>query len=326
MDTDFILPTMTRRDLLRSGAMLGGALLVPSWILPSRTSAFRQAAATVEAVETYRKQVGATPITQVKLTDSLTMLSGPGGNVVALNGPDGKVVVDCFVQPAWPRLKEILDGMGKPPIHTLIDTHWHFDHADNNANLKKAGAAVVAHENTRKRLTETHELLGMRFLPVPAEALPTRTFRDTNRLQVNGEEITLGHIPPSHTDTDIYIRFAKGNVLHMGDVFFSGMYPFFDTSTGGNINGMIAGAALGLKLADASTKIVPGHGPLASKADLTKSHDMLVDVRDRVQKLKKSGRTLEQVIADAPTKDLDATWGKGFMQANNFVTLVYNTL
>jgi glyoxylase-like metal-dependent hydrolase (beta-lactamase superfamily II) len=317
---------MTRRDLLKNGALLGGALLVPSWILPPRLSAFQQAAATIEAVEARRRQLGATPITQLKLTDNLTMLSGPGGNVVVLNGPDGKVVVDGFVLPAWPPLKEILDGMGKSPIQTLIDTHWHFDHADNNANFKKAGAAIVAHENTRQRLTETHELLGMRFVPVPAEALPTRTFRGTNRLHANGEEVTLGHIPPSHTDTDIYIRFAKGNVLHMGDVFFSGIYPFFDTATGGNINGMIAGAALGLKLADGSTKIVPGHGPLATKDDLTKTHDMLVTVRDRVQKLKRSGRTLEQVVADAPTKDLDATWGKGFMPPNNFVTLVYNTV
>lgn len=263
---------------------------------------------------------------RVKLTDSLTMLSGPGGNVVVLNGPDGKIVVDSFVQPAWPELKKMLDGLGNGRITTLIDTHWHFDHSDNNENFRKAGAAVLAHANTKKRLTETHELLGMRFPPAPAAALPTETFTSTHSLTANGEQVALGHIPPAHTDTDIYIRFAKGNVLHLGDVFFNGIYPFIDAGTGGSINGMVRGVETCLKLADGSTKIVPGHGPLADKAALTSFRDMLVTVRDRVQKLKTSGRTLEQVVAENPTKEFDPTWGKGFMPPPMFIGIVYNTL
>jgi cyclase len=316
---------MTRRELLRGAAVAGGALLVPSWI-ESAYGWTQQAAQNADPIEMMRKQFGAIPIERVKLTDNLTMLSGPGGNVVVLNGPDGKVVVDSFVQTAWTNLKQTLDSLGSSPIQTLIDTHWHIDHADNNENFRKAGAAIVAHENTRKRLTETHTLLGMTFKPAPPDALPTKTFKDTQTLTANGDQITLGYVPPAHTDTDIYIRFAKGNVLHLGDLFFNGTYPFIDMSTGGSINGMIRASDVGLTLADASTKIVPGHGPLGTREELTKFRDMMVTVRDRVQKLKQSGMKLEEVVAAEPTKDLDPIWGKGFMQAKDFIGIVYNSL
>jgi cyclase len=218
------------------------------------------------------------------------------------------------------------DGIDSARITALIDTHWHFDHADNNANFRKAGATIIAHENTKKRLSETHELLGARFDPAPPEALPEHTFAKTHSLEANGERVTLGYIPPAHTDTDIYIRYGKGNVLHLGDVFFNGMYPFIDAGTGGSINGMIAGANMALKLADNRTQVVPGDGPVGDLAALTKYRDVLVTVRDRVQKLKSSGRTVEEVIAANPTADLDATWGKGFMQPKAFLAIVYNTL
>ncbi len=273
-----------------------------------------------------RATLGATPIETVKLTDNLVMLSGPGGNVAVLYGPDGKVVVDSFVQTAWEKLKQSLDALNNARVTSLIDTHWHFDHVDNNQKFRQAGAEIVAHENTKKRMSETHDLLGMHFTPAPAEALPTQTFGAAHEMTANGEALELMHVPPAHTDTDIFIRYTKANVLHMGDVFFNGIYPFIDQSTGGSINGMIAGAERGLKLADGSTKIVPGHGPLADRAALAKSRDMLVTVRDRVQKLKASGRPLEDAIAAKPTKDLDEIWGKGFMPPDNFVTIVYSTL
>src|SRR5512145_2336526 len=133
---------MTRRELLRGAAVAGGALLVPSWFHPVH-GWMQQAAQSADPLETMRKNFGAIPIERVKLTDNLTMLSGPGGNVVVLSGADGKVVVDSFVQTAWTNLKQTLDSMGSSPIQTLIDTHWHFDHADNNENFRKAGAAIV---------------------------------------------------------------------------------------------------------------------------------------------------------------------------------------
>jgi len=280
----------------------------------------------VDPLAQMRATLGATPIETVKLTDNLVMLSGPGGNLAVLYGPDGKIVVDSFVQTAWEKLRQSLDGLNNARIATLIDTHWHFDHTDNNQNFRRAGAEIVAHENTAKRMSETHDLLGMHFTPAPAEALPTQTFAATHKIAANGEALELIHVPPAHTDSDIFIRYTKANVLHMGDVFFNGIYPFIDQSTGGSINGMIAGAEQGLKLVDGTTKIVPGHGPLADRAALARARDMLVTVRDRVQKLKSSGRPLEDAIAAKPTKDLDEVWGKGFMPPDNFVTIVYSTL
>jgi cyclase len=280
----------------------------------------------VDPLAQMRATMGAPAIETMKLTDNLVMLSGPGGNVAVLYGPDGKVVVDTFLQPAWERFKQSLDGLSDARITSVINTHWHFDHVDNNQNLRQAGADIVAHENTRKRLSETHDLLGMHFTPAPAEALPTQTFTATHKMTANGEALELTHVGPAHTDTDIFIRFTKADVLHMGDVFFNGIYPFIDQGTGGSINGMIAGAEQGLKLAGGSTKIVPGHGPLADRAALGRSRDMLVTVRDRVQKLKTSGQPLADVVAAKPTKDLDEVWGKGFMPADDFVTIVYNTL
>ena len=281
---------------------------------------------TADAIAERRAQMGAAPIVTTRLGGNLSMLSGPGGNVIVLSGPDGKLVVDSFLQPAWPALKKLLDQLGAAPVKLLIDTHWHFDHTDNNENFRKAGAAILSHANTKKRMSQTHDVLGMRFTPSPARALPTQTFVDKHTLRMNGERVEAGRIPPAHTDTDAYVHFTRVNALHMGDVFFNGVYPFIDASTGGSINGQIAGATLGLKVSDKSTRIVPGHGPVADRTALTAYRDMLVTVRDRVQKLKASGRTLAEVTAAKPTADLDATWGAGFMKADDFIAIVYNTL
>lgn len=276
--------------------LAGGAVLAPFDFV---AAAQQTAAPPTDPVAAARAGMAAAPIQSLKLTDNLTMLSGPGGNVVVLNGPDGKFVVDTFIQGAWDKLKLSLDGIGSAPVKAAIDTHWHFDHADNNADFRRAGAAVIAHENTPKRMSQRHELkaLGMTFPASPPEALPTQTFTDTHTIDANGDQIRLGYIPPAHTDTDIYIRFSKGNVLHLGDLFFNGMYPFIDASTAGTINGMIAAADICLKLADGNTKVVPGHGPLGDRAALTTYRDMMTTVGDRVQKLKTSGRTIDETVA-----------------------------
>jgi glyoxylase-like metal-dependent hydrolase (beta-lactamase superfamily II) len=257
--------------------------------------------------------------------------------VVVLNGPDGKFVVDTFVAPAWPRLKEALDGLGNAPVKYVIDTHWHFDHTDNNAHLHAAGATVLAHENTKKRMSESHDLpvlyrgpdgalAGLHFDPSPAEALPQQTFPASYKLQANGETLALQHFAPAHTDSDIYVHFQKANVISMGDTFFNGMYPYIDPGTGGRIIGMIAAADKILSLADNDTKIVAGHGPLGNKADLTKSRDMLITSRDRVQKLKSAGKSALEAAAEKPFADLDPVWGKGIINGDQWVQVVYLTL
>ena len=315
---------MTRREWLRrAGLATGSAVVVAAW--PEWAWAHQPAQGS-DPIAAMRAQLGATPITTVDLAPNLTMLAGPGGNVVVSRGADGKIVVDTFVQPAWNNLKTALDKLGNQKIATVINTHWHFDHADNNAPLRNEGAGIVAHDNTKTRLSQAHEFFGSKLPPAPAAALPTQTFAVTRRIDANGEQMMLGKIPNAHTDTDIYIKFQKTNVLHLGDVFFNGMYPFIDATTGGSINGMIDGVNFSMKQADNATKIVPGHGPLGDLAALTRFRDMLVTSRDRVAKLKKSGQTLQQVIAAAPTKDLDAVWGQGFFPPNDYVALVYNTL
>ena len=273
-----------------------------------------------------RAQTGSLAITTTKLDERLLMLSGPGGNVVVLHGPDGKLVVDSFLQPAWPRLKSTLDGLGGSAIKTLIDTHWHLDHVDNNGRFREAGAGILAHVNTRNRLTQSHDLMGMHFDPAPADALPSDTFTDKRSIALNGELVAVAHVPPAHTDTDVFVHYTRANVLHMGDVFFNGMYPFIDATTGGSINGMIAGADRALAMTNARTKIVPGHGPLSDHAGLLTYRRVIATIRDRVRDMKRGRKTLAQVQAAKPSAQFDAEWGKGMLAPNDFVALVYNTL
>ena len=331
MNSELIKKQTTRRDMLRGSAKLAGsaflAQLFPGSLLRAAIPAFSPQTP-AERATAFRAQMGALPIQSQKLAENLTLLSGPGGNVVVLTGPDGKFIVDNFVAPAWSNLKVALDGLSNAPVKIAIDTHWHFDHTDNNAHLHAAGATVLAHENTKKRMSESHDIpiLNVHFDPSPAEALPQQTFANSHKLQANGETLTLQHFAPAHTDSDIYVYFEKANVLHMGDTFFNNAYPVIDSGTGGKIAGMIVAAEKGLALANNDTKIVPGHGALGTKADLAKSRDMLVVVRDRIQKLKSAGKTAQEVVAEKPLADLDATWGKGMLGSDIFVQFVYLAL
>jgi len=334
MTANFTSNASTRRELLKSTGYLAGGALLAGW-LPRHLYAAVQAASGSQAaasqtdqVAQMRAQMSAVPLQTLKLRDNLTMLYGPGGNMVALNGPDGKVLVDSSFLSVAPKLKEALDSLGPAPLKILINTHWHFDHTDGNAPIHAAGATIVAHENTRKRLSTPQDIaaFGLHFPAWPVEAWPQQTFADKLKLYFNNEELSLAYVPPAHTDTDIFIRYEKGNVLHMGDLFFNGIYPFIDGSTGGNINGMILAAGAGISLADAGTKIVPGHGPLGDKAALIKYRDMLTIVRDRVKILKDAGKTAEETVAAKPTADLDAVWGNGQLKPDFFVNIVYSTL
>jgi cyclase len=275
----------------------------------------------------FRAGFANTPIQSLKLAENLTMLSGPGGNVLVLHGADGLVVVDNFVSTVWTKLEEQLRSFGKP-VKVALNTHWHLDHTDNNAPLRAAGATVVAHENTKRRMSEPHHLpmLELDVPPSPANALPQRVFSNDYKLEANGERVGLSHLKPAHTDTDVILWFERANLLQTGDVFFSGRYPFIDWSTGGSIDGMIAAANRVLSLVDEDTRIVPGHGVLATKADLLKYRDMLATAADRVRKLKTAGKSLDESIAEKPLTDLDGVWGNGRFKGDDFVKIVYSTL
>lgn len=332
----------SRREMLRSSATLAGSAFL-AHLFPARSlrasalSYAQQPPSPADLLASMRAKFNAAPPNTQRLGEDVTMFSGPGGSVVVLNGPDGKFVVDTFVAPAWPRLKESLDGLGNAPVKCVIDTHWHFDHTDNNAPLRAAGATVVAHENTKKRMSEPHDLpvlyrgpdgalAGLHFDPSPAEALPQQTFCASHKLQANGESLALQHVAPAHTDTDIYIHFERADVIQMGDLFFNWMYPYIDPSTGGKIAGTIAAADKILSLAGNHTKIVAGHGPLGSKADLTKYRDMLVTSRHRIEKLKSAGKSAREAVAEKPFADLDPVWGNGIINSEQWVQIVYLTL
>jgi glyoxylase-like metal-dependent hydrolase (beta-lactamase superfamily II) len=248
--------------------------------------------------------------------------------VVVLHGKNGKLIVDTFTQLAWERFQKALDDLGKPPLKWAINTHWHWDHTDNNAHVRATGATLIAHGNTLQRMSEAHDLdvIGLHFDPSPADALPQIIFRESYQMNFGGEHIALGRFAPAHTDSDIYVHFQKSNVLHMGDVFFNGTYCYIDKGTGGSIGGMISGVNKMLAMVNSDALIVPGHGPLGTKADLRAYRDMLVTARGRVQKLKDSGKSLEKAIAAKPFTDLDPVWGKGAINADAFVRVIYTTL
>jgi cyclase len=342
MKSSFLQKQISRREMLRSSTTFAGSALLTTFfstgLLGASAKGYaQQAPSAADLLADMRARFNAAPLETQRLGEDITMLSGPGGSVVVLNGPDGKFVVDTFVAPAWPRLKTALDDLGNAPVKCVIDTHWHFDHTDNNAPLHAAGATILAHENTKKRMLQPHdlpvlyrgpngELAGLHFDPSPVQALPQQTFAAAYKLEANGETLALEHVAPAHTDTDIYVHFEKANVIQMGDLFFNGMYPYIDPSTGGKITGTIAAADKILSLADNDTKVVAGHGPLGNKADLTRFRDMLVTTRDRVEKLKSAGKSAEEAVVEKPFADLEDVWGKGIINGDQFVQVVYLTL
>jgi cyclase len=263
-------------------------------------------------------------ITTVPVAGSVSMLVGFGGNIGISVGPDGAFLVDDQYAPLTPKIKAAVAALGNPPLRFVLNTHWHGDHTGGNENVGEAGAVIVAHDNVRARMS-TDQFMSLWNEKVPAsprKALPIVTFADAVTFHVNGDEVYAFHVAPAHTDGDAIVHFRKADVIHMGDTFFNGMYPFIDVDSGGGIVGMIAAVDRVLALARPGTKIIPGHGPLATRADLEKYRAMLVAVRDRVADHLKAGHSAEQIKAAAPLKDFDAAWGTGFMKPDVFLSLV----
>ena len=268
-------------------------------------------------------EIEATP-----LRGGLFMMTGAGGNLLVSTGPDGVLVIDDQYAPLAAKIRAAIAKLDAGPIRWVVNTHWHSDHTGGNAAMAEAGAVIVAHDNVRERMSSEQFIaaLGRRVPPSPAAALPVVTFTETLSLHFNGDELRVVHVPPAHTDGDALIHVRSANVLHTGDVFFNGRYPFFDASSGGAFAGMIDAASRALELADDDTLIVPGHGVLARRGDLVEYRDMLVEVARLVGDEIRAGKTLEQTVASRPTRGLDARFGGGFMKPDSFVTLVYESL
>jgi cyclase len=263
-----------------------------------------------------------------KLADTVYMLTGAGGNIGLSIGPDAVVMVDDQFAPLTPKIKEAIAKLSPNPVKYLVNTHWHFDHTGGNENFGGDGAAIVAHENVRKRMSVESqiEFLGMKFTASPRTALPSITFTRDTSFNVNGDELYVLHVNNAHTDGDSIVHFRKSNVIHMGDTFFNKLYPFIDASSGGSVDGVIANAERVLKMAADDTKIIPGHGPLASKADLKAYRDMLAAVSGNIKKQVKAGKTLAQVIDSKPTAKFDDVWGKGFLNPQRFTEMIYKNV
>jgi glyoxylase-like metal-dependent hydrolase (beta-lactamase superfamily II) len=269
--------------------------------------------------------------TAIKTTDlghNTYMLEGEGGNITIAVGGDGIIMVDGEFAPLHDKIKAAIEAISKEPIKYLVNTHFHGDHSGGNGPFHKDGAIVVANVNVRNRLAAgtTNGLTGAKTPPVADDALPAQTYRDRTTLRVKGRTALLGHPKNAHTDGDTYVLFRDADVLATGDIFTNGRYPNIDFANGGNIKGMIAGVNTYLKLAGAKTKIVPGHGPLATKADLLSYRTMLTTARDRMAKLVKAGKSEDEVIAAAPFADYDSKFNATDQQSKNFIRVVYHSL
>ena len=261
-----------------------------------------------------------------KVADGVYVLAGAGGNIGVSAGADGVFLIDDEYAPLTDKIKAAILAISDKPIRFLLNTHWHGDHTGGNENLGKAGVLIIASENVRKRMSAEQflEAFNEKVPASPAIALPMVTFTEAVTFYMNGDEIHAFHVAPAHTDGDSVIHFRKANVVHMGDVFFNGMYPFIDVSSGGNLDGMIAATDRVLALVDGSTKIIPGHGPVGDRGSLQGYRDMLAAVRHEIKPLVGAGKTRAEVVAAKPTKEFDATWGKGFLKPDVFAGIVYD--
>ncbi len=265
-------------------------------------------------------------IRTVDVAPGLHMLIGRGGNIGVSSGNDGVFLVDDQFAPLTEKIVAAIRGFSDAPIRFLINTHWHGDHTGGNENLGGAGALIVAHENVRKRLS-VEQLLNERTIPPrPRAALPVITFTRDLTFHLNGDELHAFHVENAHTDGDAVIVFRRANAVHMGDVYFAGMYPFIDIEHGGSTDGMIAAVDRVLAMIDDDTKIIPGHGPLSNKAELQAYRDMLVSVRRLIAAEIEAGKTLDEVISANPTAPYDAEWATRFITPERFTRIIYTDL
>jgi cyclase len=259
---------------------------------------------------------------------SVSMLEGAGGNIGVSAGDDGVFIVDDQFAPLSAKIKAAIARISTRPLRFVLNTHWHSDHTGGNEPLSGAGALVVAHDNVRKRMSveQVLEALGRTVPPSPPKALPVVTFTDEVTFHLNGDEVHVFHVAPAHTDGDSIVHFKKANVVHTGDCFVNGQYPVIDYSSGGSIDGLLAAQEKLLARVNGDTKIIPGHGAVADKATLQKTHDMIKEIRDAVAKAAAGGKTLDQIIAAKPSAKFDADFGKGFVKPDLLVTMIYKTL
>ncbi len=267
-------------------------------------------------------------IETIPVAENIYMLTGEGGNIGVSVGEDGVLLIDDQFAPLTEKIEAAVNEISDGEIQFLLNTHWHYDHTGGNENLGDAGVVIVAHDEVYTRMsTEQFIEAFQRSVPAsPSAALPKITFNDSTTFHFNDRTIHGFHVESAHTDGDTVIHFPEADVIHTGDVYFNGLYPFIDTSSGGSIAGMIEATEKVLALAGDETKIIPGHGALSNRAELENYRQMLVNVKARTEKAIAQDNSLEEFIASKPTSDYDADWGGGFLKPEQFLTIVYEDL
>jgi glyoxylase-like metal-dependent hydrolase (beta-lactamase superfamily II) len=261
-------------------------------------------------------------IKTVNVADGIYMLVAQGaGNIGVSVGDDGVFLIDDQYAPLTAKIKAAVAKLSGRPVRFVINTHWHGDHTGGNENLAREGTVIVAHDQVYERMTRENFLAAFneKVPAAPKAALPIISFNDTVTFHVNGHDIHTVHVEHAHTDGDSIVHFRAANVIHTGDIWFNGMYPFIDSDTGGSLDGVIAAVDVILDLANEQTKIIPGHGPLSDRKGLLGYRTFLLDVRERVGKLLQQGKSLDEIRAAKPLADYEATLGKGFLSTDKFL-------
>lgn len=265
-----------------------------------------------------------------QVAPGVAVLFGAGGNIGVSHGVDGNILIDDQFAPLAPKIVAAVKTLDPDPIAFLINTHWHGDHTGGNEALGSGGTVIVAQDNVRRRLSvdTVSKRFGSTIKALPKAGLPVVTFTRNLSFHLNGDTLQVLHVPHAHTDGDALVYWTGANVIHMGDIFFNKVtYPFIDRESGGSIDGMIAAARQGLALVRPGGKVIPGHGPVATRADLQAYHDMLVAVRARVMAGMRAGRSKAQVVASKPAAAYSGMVAQdGFIKADDFVGGIYDDL
>ena len=264
-------------------------------------------------------------INAIPISDNIYMLSGQGGNIGLFLGEDGTFIIDDQFAPLTEKILAAIKSVGGDTPRFLINTHFHGDHTGGNENLGNVGTLIVSHDKVRERLVAGSYIkaFGMNSPPANKAALPVLTFSEDMHFHINGDSVNAVHVPSAHTDGDSIIYFKKANVVHAGDIFFNGFYPFIDAANGGSLRGTIAAVDAMLAATDSKSKIIPGHGPMADKAQLQAYRDMLAIAYVRLLKLKNDGVSVEDAVTQDPLSDLEAQWGNGIFSGEKWIRITY---
>jgi cyclase len=303
-------------------------LLSAVLITGSASQAVGQAGTGETVIQKATEEFENSPLKITSLGQRLYAFSGDGGNVTAIVDDSSTLLIDSGLAS---RITELSDAISKTtmrPVTRLVNTHWHFDHTGGNTYFGSSGVIIIAQENVKKQLSSIQDVpfVGLRDGRYPSQALPGVTYSSSQRLQQGSQSLTLENYGPAHTDGDTVIYISPANVAVVGDIFSNHFYPIIDLASGGSIDGMIRSLDRILAQTDEQTKIVPGHGSIATRSDLQAYRDMLMQVRQRIKVLVDAGKTIEQALAAAPTKDFDAEWGQGYVSPDVFVRMVFTSV